>query len=217
MAEREGDGLPQPPSQGPGRNAERNFHGEKRSNETHRSMTDPEARLYRKVDGQPARPCYIDHVLMENRHGLVVDGGASLATGTAERDATLELLDRRPASGRITSKRITLGAGKAYEVTQFVHDLRRRKVTPHIAINGHTTKTGKQRKTAIDGRTTRHAGYEVSRRCRRRIEEMFGWLKGSAGLDKVKVRGRDRVDAAFILALAAYNLVRLPKLLAASA
>ena len=110
------------------------------------------------VEGQPARPCYIDHVLMENRHGLVVDGGASLATATAERDAALELLDRRPASGRITSKRITLGAGKAYEVTQFVHDLRRRKVTPHIAINGHTTKTGKQRKTAIDGRTTRHAG-----------------------------------------------------------
>ena len=157
---------------------------------------------------------------MENRHGLVVDGGASLATATAERDAALELLDRRPASGRITPKRITLGAGKAYEVTHFVHDLRRRKVIPHIAINGHTTKTGKtgkQRKTAIDGRTTRHAGYEVSRRCRRRIEEVFGWLKGSAGLDKVKVRGRDRVDAAFILALAAYNLVRLPKLLAASA
>lgn len=198
--------------EGPGRNAERDFHGEKRSNETHASTTDPQARLYRKGDGQPARLCYIGHALMENRHGLVVEGGASLATGTAEREVALELLDRRQAS-----RRITLGADKAYDVAQFVHDLRRRSVTPHIAINGHVTKTGKRRRTAVDRRTTRHAGYGVSQRCRKRIEEVFGWIKGSAGLGKVKLRGRARVDAAFTLTLAAYNLVRLPKLLAAPA
>jgi hypothetical protein len=197
---------------GPGRNAERDFHGEKRSNETHASTTDPEARLYRKGDGQPARLCYIGHTLMENRHGLVVGGAASLATGTAEREMALELLDRRQ-----TGRRITLGADKAYDVAQFVHDLRRRSVTPHVAIDGHITKTGKRRRTALDRRTTRHAGYEVSQRCRKRIEEVFGWIKGSAGLAKVKLRGRARVDAAFTLALAAYNLVRLPKLLAAPA
>ena len=198
---------------GPGRNAERAFHGEKRSNETHASTSDPQARLYRKGDGQPARLCYIGHALMENRHGLVVDGGASLATGKAEREMALKLLDRRQTKRRITPKRITLGADKAYDVVQFVHDLRRRSVTPHIAINDHITKTGKRRRTALDRRTTRHAGYEVSQRCRKRIEEVFGWIKGSAGLAKVKLRGRERVDAAFTLALAAYNLVRLPKLL----
>lgn len=198
---------------GPGRNAERDFHGEKRSNETHASTSDPQARLYRKGDGQPARLCYIGHALMENRHGLVVDGGASLATGKAEREMALELLDRRQTKRRSTPKRITLGADKAYDVVQFVHDLRSRSVTPHIAINDHITKTGKRRRTALDRRTTRHAGYEVSQRCRKRIEEVFGWIKGSAGLAKVKLRGRDRVDAAFTLALAAYNLVRLPKLL----
>lgn len=197
---------------GPGRNAERDFRGEKRSNETHASTTDPEARLYRKGDGQPAQLCYIGHALMENRHGLVVAGGASLATGTAEREVALDLLDRRQ-----TGRRITLGADKAYDVAQFVHDLRRRSVTPHIAIDGHITKTGKRRRTALDRRTTRHAGYAISQRCRKRIEEVFGWVKGSAGLTQVKVRGRARVDAAFTLTLAAYNLVRLPKLLAAPA
>ena len=116
-----------------------------------------------------------------------------------------------------TKRRITLGADKAYDVTQFVHDLRDRSVTPHIAIDGHLSKTGKRRKTAIDARTTRHAGYDISQRCRKRIEEVFGWIKSSAGLAKVKLRGRDRVDAAFSLALAAYNLIRLPKLLAAPA
>jgi hypothetical protein len=102
-------------------------------------------------------------------------------------------------------------------ITQFVHDLRDRSVTPHIAIDGRLSKTGKRRKTAIDGRTTRHAGYDISQRCRKRIEEVFGWIKSSAGLGKVKVRVRARVDAAFTLALAAYNLIRLPKLLGAAA
>src|SRR5271170_4434957 len=196
---------------GPGRNAERSFHKEKRSNETHQSTTDPEARLYKKVDGQPAKLCYMGHALMENRHGLVVAGGVTQATGTAEREATLALLDCWP-----DRRRITLGADKAYDVRQFVADLRARTVTPHIAIDGHVRKTGKPRATAIDRRTTRHAGYGVSQRCRKRIEEVFGWIKSSAGLAKVKLRGRIRVDAAFTLALAAYNLIRLPKLLGAT-
>jgi transposase len=200
--------------QGPGRNAERNFHREKRSNETHQSTTDPEAKLYRKGDAQPAKLCYMGHALMENRHGLAVGGGISQATGTAERDKALELIDDYRGQN---DRRMTLGADKAYDVTQFVHDLRSRSVTPHIAIDGHLTKIGKRRKTAVDGRTTRHVGYDVSQRCRKRIEEVFGWIKSSAGLAKVKLRGRDRVDAAFTLALAAYNLVRLPKLLVAPA
>ncbi|ABE62508.1 transposase, IS4 family [Nitrobacter hamburgensis X14] len=116
-----------------------------------------------------------------------------------------------------SERRITLGADKAYDVTAFVEDLRRRSVTPHIAIDGHLSKTGKPRKTAIDQRTLRHAGYAVSQRCRKRIEEVFGWIKASAGLAKIKLRGRDRVNATFTLALAAYNLIRLPKLLAAAA
>jgi transposase len=197
-------------SPGGGRNAERNFHKEKRSNETHQSTTDPEARLYKKGDGQPAKLCYMGHALMENRHGLAVGGSVSQATGTAERETALDLIDRRPCRGR----RITLGADKGYDVTQFVYELRDRSVTPHIAIDGHLSKTGKPRKTAVDGRTTRHAGYDISQHCRKRIEEVFGWIKSSAGLAKVKLRGRDRVDAAFTLALVAYNLIRLPKLLA---
>jgi transposase len=201
-------------SSGPGRNAERDFHKEKRSNETHRSTTDPDARLYKKGGG-PAKLCYMGHALMENRHGLAVDGGVSLATGTAEREAALALIDRRP--GR---RRITLGADKGYDVRQFIADLRARSVTPHIAVDGHirsTANTGRRRSSAIDGRTTRHAGYAVSQRCRKRIEEVFGWIKSSAGLAKVKLRGCARVDAAFTLALAAYNLIRLPKLLGAPA
>jgi transposase len=197
-------------SHGPGRNAERSFHKEKRSNETHRSTTDPDARLYKKGDGQPAKLCYMGHALMENRHGLAVGGGVSQATGTAERETALDLIDGRGRSGR----RITLGADKAYDVSQFVRDLRDRSVTPHIAIDGHLSKTGTPRKTAVDGRTTRHVGYDISQRCRKRIEEVFGWIKSSAGLAKVKLRGRERVNAAFTMALAAYNLIRLPKLLA---
>ena len=197
---------------GPGRNAERNFHKEKRSNETHRSLTDPEARLYKKGDGQPAKLCYMGHALMENRNGLAVGGRATLATGTAEREAALTLIDRARGSSRIT-----LGADKAYDVADFVAALRARAVSPHIAIDGHVRVTGKPRKTSVDRRVTRHAGYTVSQRCRKRIEEVFGWIKGAAGLAKVKLRGRARVDTAFTLALAAYNLIRLPKLLAVPA
>jgi transposase len=197
---------------GPGRNAERDFHKEKRSNETHQSTTDPEAKLYKKGESQPARLCYMGHALMENRHGLVVDGALTLATGTAEREATLEMLDRRPRRSRIT-----LGADKAYDVRQFIKDLRARRVTPHVAVDGHLSPKGVPRSTAIDGRTKRHPGYEISQRRRKRIEEVFGWTKTSAGFAKIKLRGRRKVEAAFTLGLAAYNLIRLPKLLATPA
>ena len=195
---------------GTGRNAERGFHKEKRSNDTHQSRSDPEARLYKKSAGQPARLCYMGHALMENRHGLAVDGGVTQATGSAEREAALAMVERRPLRGRIT-----LGADKAYDVRAFIKDLRQRKVTPHIAVDGHLSKSGKPRATAIDGRTRRHPGYDLSQRCRKRIEEIFGWIKSSAAMAKVKLRGCARVGAAFTLNLAAYNLVRLPKLLAA--
>ncbi len=200
---------------GPGRNAERDFHGEKRCNASHQSATDPQARLYRKGKGRESKLCFMGHALMENRNGLVVGGGVSMASGTAERDAALDLIDKhRPVASQRGQRRITLGGDKGFDVADFVENLRRRKVTPHIAVQDHLTKTGRRRKTKIDGRTTRHPGYEVSQRCRKRIEEIFGWVKTSAGLSKTKFRGRRRVDASFTLALAAYNLVRLPKLLA---
>jgi len=201
--------------EGPGRNAERGFHKEKRSNETHQSTTDPEARLYKKGHGQPARLCYIGHALMENRNGLAVDAMVTQATGTAEREAALAMLDRRRCR-----RRITLGADKAYDVRGFIEDLRARRVTPHIAVDGHvrsTAKVSRPRSSAIDRRTLRHPGYAVSQRVRKRIEELFGWDKSAAGLAKVKLRGRAKVAAVFTLALAAYNLVRLPKLLEAAA
>lgn len=125
---------------GAGRNAERGFHKEKRSNDTHQSTSDPQARLYKKGAGQPAKLCYMGHALMENRHGLAVDGGVTQATGTAEREAALAMVERRPSR-----RRITLGADKAYDVRAFIGDLRERKVTPHIAIDGHPSKTGKPR------------------------------------------------------------------------
>ncbi len=204
------DGSGEPPSSG--RNGERNFHKEKRSNETHASTTDPDARLYRKADGRESRLCFMGHVLMENRNGLAVDAALTHATGTAEREAALAMLDRRNGQGRIT-----LGADKAYDTTAFVEDLREREVTPHIAINGTVSKHGVVRKTAIDRRTTRHAGYRVSQILRKRIEEVFGWIKAQAGLDQVKVRGRAKAEAVFTFAVAAYNLIRIPKLLVQAA
>jgi transposase len=203
------DGGGAPP--GVGRNGERDFKGEKRTNETHASTTDPDARLYRKGNGRESRLCYMGHALMENRHGLAVAGAVTHATGTAEREAALELVDRhRP--GR---RRITLGGDKGFDVTGFVATLRARAVTPHIAIDGHLTKTGKRRATAVDPRTTRHPGYAVSQTIRKRIEEIFGWIKTAGGLRQVKLRGLAKVKALFTLALAAYNLIRLPKLLEA--
>ena len=166
-----------------------------------RCSRDPDARLYRKADGRESRLCFMGHVLMENRNGLAVDAALTRATGTAEREAALSMLDRRPRGGRGT-----LGTDKAYDVTAFVQDLRERTVTPHIAVNGVVSKRGVVRRTAVDGRTTRHAGYAVSQRVRKRIEEVFGWIKAQAGLAKVKVRGCAKAEAVFTFAVAAYNL-----------
>jgi transposase len=196
------DGGDEPP--GPGRNGARNFKGEKRSNATHASTTDPDARLYRKGDGERAKLCYIGHALMENRNGLLVDGAATRATSDAEPLTAVELV--KGVAGR---RRITLGADKGYDTGNFVMECREENVTPHVAQNITTI-----RGSCIDRRTTRHAGYAVSLRIRKRIEEGFGWIKKVAGLAQVKLRGLARVESAFVLGLAAYNLVRLPKLLA---
>jgi transposase len=204
---KEGDEDDEPPSSG--RNAERDFRGQKRSNETHASTTDPDARLYRKSDGQSSRLCFMGHLLMENRNALIVDATLTHATGIAEREAALLMLDRRKKR-----RRITLGADKAYDVADFVETLRAGKITPHIAINDHVTKTGRRRKTSIDRRITRHPGYAVSQCIRKRIEESFGWIKTTAGLAKTRHRGLDRAGWMFTLTAAACNLVRLPKLLA---
>jgi transposase len=203
------DGGDNPPDGG--RNGERDFRAETRSNETHASTTDPDAQLFRKGNGQESKLCYMGHALMENRHGLAVLGEVTRATGTAEREAALTLL----AGWRTSNRRVTLGGDKAYDVTDFVEALRARNVTPHIAINGHVSKNGTPRKTAIDDRTTRHPGYAVSQVIRKRVEEIFGWGKAIGGLTQLKVRGISKVRAKFTLALAAYDLVRLPKLLQA--
>lgn len=159
---------------GPGRNGERDFCAEKQSNQSHASTTDPEAKLYRKGNGQSSRMAFLGHVLMENRNGLVVGAMVTQATGTAERAAALALVDGLAPKGRIT-----LGANKGDDAREFVGDLRRRKVTLHLARNDHQTKTGKRRSSAIDGRTTRHPGYAISLRIRKRVEEIFGWTKGA--------------------------------------
>lgn len=198
---------------GPGRNGERDFHGEKRSNDTHASTSDPDARLYRKGDGQGSRLCFMGHVLMENRNGLAVDATLTRATGTAEREAALAMLARCDRGKRA----ITLGADKAYDIAPFVDDLRAQSVVPHIAVNGAVSKLGKRRKTKIDGRTTRHASYALSQRVRKRIEEVFGWAKAQAGMAKTKLRGLAKVGGAFTMRIVAYNLVRIPKLLAMGA
>ena len=199
------DGAGTPPADGGGRNADADFHGERRTNETHASTTDPDARLYRKGSGKEAKLCFMGHGLMENRHGLLVDACLTQADGHAERVAALQMIE--PRADRPTA--ITLGADKAYDVEDFVNELRSMKVTPHVAQN----ISG--RRSAIDRRTTRHAGYAVSQRIRKRIEEAFGWVKTIAGQAKTRFRGRERVGWAFVFAAAAYNLVRLPKLVAA--
>jgi hypothetical protein len=194
------DGSGEPPS--PGRNGERDFHGERRSNATHASTTDGEAKLYRKGRGKEARLCFMGHALMENRHGLIVDSRVSEAHGTAERDEAEGMVAGVP--GR---HRITLGGDKGFDTTGFVAAMRRLKVTPHVAQNA----TG--RRSAIDGRTTRHPGYALSQRARKRVEEAFGWIKEIALLRRARHRGKARVGWHFTLAAAAYNLIRLPKLL----
>jgi transposase len=195
------DGSGEPPS--PGRNGERDFKGEARTNETHASTTDPDAKLYRKGRGQAAKLCFMGHALAENRHGLVVRADASEANGTAERTAAVAMIDAH-APGSV--RRLTLGADKAYDASNFVAELKQMCVTPHVAQKAISS--------AIDARTTRHAGYRQSQRRRKLVEEAFGWAKTIAGLAKVKVRGLPRVRHQFTFAMAAYNLVRMPRLLA---
>jgi transposase len=192
----------EPPVSG-GRNAEVDFRGEKRSNQTHASTSDPDAMLYRKGPGMEAKLCFIGHALMENRHGLFVDTRLTRVSGHAERLAALDMIE--PRADR--SEAITLGGDKGFDAADFVMELREINVTPHIARNTN-------RRSAIDGRTTRHPGYAISQRIRKRIEEGFGWMKTVAGLRKTKYRGLEKVGWAFTFTAAAYNLVRLPKLLA---
>jgi IS5 family transposase len=199
------DSSGEPPSGG-GRNPDADFRGERRSNETHASTTDPQARLYRKGMGKEAKLCFMGHALMENQSGLVVGACLTPADGQAERVAALALIE--PFADR--PRAITLGADKGFDAQDFVNELRAMKVTPHVAQN----TSG--RRSAIDRRTTRHAGYAMSQRARKRIEEAFGWIKAVAGQDKTRFRGVDRVGLAFTFAAAAYNLVRLPRLLGGS-
>jgi transposase len=188
---------------GPGRNGERDFHNDKRSNETHASTTDPDARLYKKSKGSEAKLGFLGHLLMENRHGLVVDARLTHATGTAEREAALDMLGDLPAGFRIT-----VGADKAYDTQDFVADARDLGVTPHVAQN-----ITPQRGSNIDGRTTRHPGYRVSQVIRKRIEEANAWIKEVAGMAQTRHRGLDRVRWMFHFNAAAYDLIRMPKLM----
>lgn len=185
------------------RNAEVDFKGEKRSNTTHASVTDPDARLYKKSPGTGAVLCFMGHALMENRHGFVVQGDLTQADGHAERRAALDMVHRHSPG---STRRLTLGADKGYDVAGFVTDLRQACVTPHVAQ--------KSRYSAIDGRTTRHAGYALSQRHRKKIEEPFGWAKTVGGMAQTMYRGVERVRSRFILTMAANNLARLPRLLA---
>src|SRR5579863_9188247 len=198
------DGQPQPPDD-PG-NPTVNFRGERRSNQTHASKTDAEARLARKGRGKEAKLSYSGNLLVENRNGLIVDAMAWEATGTAERDTALLMLERVPGDGRIT-----VGGDKGFDTKEFVRECRHMQVTPHVAQNH-----GRTGGSAIDQRTARHPSYQRSQRKRKRIEECFGWLKTIALLRKVRHRGTLRVDWIFTLACAAYNLVRMRNLMAAT-
>jgi transposase len=197
------DGDDQPPSSG--RNGERDFHKEKRSNETHASTTDPDARLYKKGPGKEAKLSYIGHLVMENKNGLVVDACLTRATGKAEPEAALAMLAERPGRGRVT-----VGADKAYDTAGFVAGARAINVTPHVARN-----INEHRGSNIDARTTRHPGYAISQVIRKRIEEANGWIKTVGGMQRAPFRGLPRMGWMFKFKAAAYNLVRLPGLLAA--
>ncbi len=186
------------------RNAEVDFRGEKRSNATHASTTDPDARLYKKSPGTGAMLCFMGHALMENRSGLIVQGELTQADGHAERRAALDMIHRHSPG---STRRLTLGADKGFDAAEFVGDLRKACVTPHVAQ--------KSRYSAIDGRTTRHEGYALSIKNRKRIEEAFGWAKTVGGMAQTVYRGLERVRSRFILTMAANNLARLPRLLAA--
>jgi transposase len=198
-------GGEQPPSADGGRNEDVDFRGAKLSNRTHASTTDPDAMLFRKGPGMEAKLCFIGHALMENRNGLFVDARLTKVSGHAERLAALDMIE--PHADRPNA--ITLGGDKGFDAAAFVMELREINVTPHIAQN--TT-----RRSAIDRRTTRHPGYEISQCIRKRIEEGFGWMKTIGGIRRMKYRGREKVAWTFTLAAAAYNLIRLPKLMEAT-
>jgi transposase len=186
------------------RNADIDFRGEKRSNATHASTTDPDARLYKKSPGTGAMLCFMGHALMENRSGLIVQGDLTQADGHAERRAALDMIHRHSPG---STRQLTLGADKGFDAAEFVADLRQACVTPHVAQ--------KSRYSAIDGRTTRHEGYALSIKHRKRIEEAFGWAKTVGGMAQTVYRGVERVRARFVLTMTANNLARLPRLLAA--
>jgi transposase len=190
-----------PPPPSGGGNVEVDFRGQKRSNDTHQSTTDPECRLYKKAEGQESKLCYLGHALMDNRHGLAVDGCVTPATGTAEREAALDMVNAIKSEGQIT-----LGADKGYDAAEFVTDLGQAQVIPHIAQN--TTN----RRSAVPDRIARSDGYAASQIVRKRIEEIFGWAKEIGGMAQVKLRGTAKVDWRFTMTLAAYNLVRLRRL-----
>jgi transposase len=194
---RDNDLPPTPPSDS--RNPPVNFHGEKRTNDTHSSTTDPQARLYKKGKGKEAKLSYMGHVLMENRNGLAINARLTLATGTAEGEAALSMVAEREGS-----RRITVGADKGYDTKAFVRQMRTLNATPHTAQ--------RSKGTAIDRRVTRHEGYSISQRARKRVEEIFGWLKTVAGLRRMRYRGKEKVDWMFTFATAAYNLVRMRNL-----
>jgi transposase len=195
-----------PPPPDRGSNPTVNWHKEKRSNETHESLTDSMARLYKKARGAEAKLAYLGHVMTENRNGLVVDVRLTQASGTAEREAALEMLSNKPSS-----KRVTLGGDRGYDTRAFVAGTRALKTTPHVAQNDTN------RRSAIDGRTTSHEGYAISQYKRKRVEEVFGWMKTVALQRKTRFRGRDRVGWMFTFAAAAYNLVRMRNLMATAA
>ncbi len=199
-------GEDRPEDQDPGDPGNRwvDFHGEKRSNDTHESKSDPESLLARKGPGKEAKLCYGAHALMENRNGLLIDLKVTQATGTAEREAAEQMIKRQRRKGlRIQS----LGADKSYDTRGFVGWLRGRKIAPHVAAN-----TKRKGGSAIDGRTTRHDSYSVSQRIRKKIEEIFGWMKTVGGFRKTRYRGVDRTQLAAWWVGAAYNLVRMAKL-----
>jgi transposase len=204
--DRDDDPLnPPPPDRGS--NPTINWHREKRSNDTHESLTDAMARLYKKTRGAEAKLGYLGHVLTENRNGLIVDVRLTQASGTAERDAAADMMAAKPMS-----RHVTLGGDKGYDTKGFVKRLREMNITPHMAQN--VNRTGG---SAIDGRTTRHEGYATSQRKRKRVEEVFGWMKTIALQRKTRFRGAERVGWMFTLAAAAYNLVRMRNIQAATA
>jgi transposase len=194
------DAENQEPPDDPG-NPAVDFHGEKRCNDTHRSTTDRESRLYRKGKGKEAKLSYQGHIVTENRNGLVVAGCLTQANGRAEREAAVSMIEELEGDHPIT-----VGADKGYDTRDFVEKMRERRVTPHVSQNNSN------RRSAIDGRTTRHPGYTISQRKRKRVEEVFGWVKTVAGLRKTRHRGRELVEWMFTFALGAYNLVRLRNL-----